>query len=96
MATHSAVLEGGMTESVIGSTLVAVLENVVGLVDFLETMLAVFVARIAVGMMLHRELAECRLEFNLGGSAGNTEDFVVIALRHSGAAPDSLRRKSRT
>ena len=96
MATHTTVLEGGMTEAVIGGTLVAVLENVVGLVDFLETMFALFVARITVRMMLHRKFAECRLELDLGGSSGNTEDFVVIALRHSGAAPDSLRRKSRT
>jgi hypothetical protein len=96
MATHTTVLEGGMAEAVIGGALVAVLEDVVGLVDFLKPMLALFVARITVRMMLHRKFAECCLELDLGGSSGNTEDFVVIALRHSGAAPDPLRRKSRT
>ena len=52
-----AVLECGMAETVIGGALVAVLEHVIGFVDFLEFVLAILVAGIAVGMPLHRELA---------------------------------------
>ena len=62
----AALLEGGMAETVIGGALVAVLEHLIGLVDFLELVLALGVARIAVRVMLHRELAEGGLEFDLG------------------------------
>ena len=43
------LLEGGMAEAVIGGALVAVLEHLVGLVDFLESMLAIAVAGILSG-----------------------------------------------
>jgi hypothetical protein len=46
-----------MPEAVIGGALVGVLEDVVGLVELLELVLAVLVAGIAVGMLLHGELA---------------------------------------
>ena len=52
-----AVLERGMAETVIGGAPVAVLEHVIGFVDFLELVFAILVAGIAVGMPLHRELA---------------------------------------
>ncbi len=57
-AAKPAVFEGGMAEAIIGRTLVRVLEDLVRLVDFLEAELAALVARIAVRMPLHRELAE--------------------------------------
>ena len=90
------LLEGGMTETVIGGAFVAILEDVVGLVDFFETMLALLVPRITVRVMLHRKFAEGCLQLNLGGGAGNAENFIIIALGHSYSAPDSRRRKSRT
>ena len=46
-----------MAEAVVGGALLLVLQDVVGLVDFLELCLAVLVAGIAVGVPLHRELA---------------------------------------
>ena len=57
---HAAVLEGGMAEPVIGGALLRVLQRLVGFVDFLELVLAGVIARIAVGMELHGELAESR------------------------------------
>src|SRR5262249_19280876 len=48
-----AVLEGGMAEAVIGGTLLLVLEDVVGLADFLELVFARLVARVAVRVKLH-------------------------------------------
>ena len=57
-AAAHAVLECGMAETVIGGALVRVLEDLVGLVDFLEAMLGVLIAGIAVRMTLHRQLAE--------------------------------------
>jgi hypothetical protein len=47
-----------MAETVIGRALVLVLEDLVGLVDFLELDLAGVIPRIAVGVKLHRKLAE--------------------------------------
>ena len=35
-------------------------------------------------MIRHRKLAVSALDFNLGGRAGDTEDFVKIAFRVSG------------
>ena len=64
-AAARALLEGGMAEAVIGGALLAVLQDVVGLVDFLEAVLAVLVAGIAVGVILHGELAERGLELGL-------------------------------
>ena len=64
-AAAHAVLERGVTEAVIGGALVAVLQHVIGFVDFLEVVLAFVVARIAVRMMLHGELAERGLEFGV-------------------------------
>src|SRR4029077_3397978 len=69
-----------MTEPVIGSALVAILEDFVGLVDFLETHLAGGVARILVRMPFHRELAECRLEFGFVRVSLDFKGFVVAAL----------------
>ncbi len=82
-AAHAALLEGGVAETVIGGALVAVLQNVVGLVDFLELVLALGVAGIAIRVMLHGELAEGRLEVDLGAFTGNTQDFIVVALGHA-------------
>src|SRR5581483_3890799 len=60
-AAARALLEGGVAEAVIGGALLAVLEDLVGFVDFLETDFAFGVAGIAVRMPLHRELAKGRL-----------------------------------
>src|SRR5262249_34390109 len=82
VAAHATMLECSVAESVVGRALVAVLEDVIGLVDFLETVLTVLVARIAVRMVLHGELAERCLELDLSGGAAHAENFVVVALRH--------------
>src|SRR5690606_34012225 len=57
-----------------------VLEALIGLVDFLELVLAGVVARIAVGMELHGELAEGALEFLVVRAFAHTERFVEISL----------------
>src|SRR5262249_34700372 len=79
--------EGGMAEAVIGGALVAVLEDVIGLVELLEAVLAILVARIAIRMVLHGQLAEGRLELHLGGRARHAQDLVVVAFRHVSASP---------
>ena len=86
-ATAAALLESGMAEAVIGGALVAILEDFVGLVEFAEFVLAFGVARIAIRMMLHGELAECALQLDLGAGARDAENFVIVALRHADVAP---------
>src|SRR5689334_17003783 len=60
-AAARALLEGSVAEAVIGGALLAVFQDLVGLVDFLETDFALGIAGILVRMPLHRELAESRL-----------------------------------
>jgi len=96
VSAHPTVFEGSVAETVIGGALVAVLEDIVGLVYFLEAVFAILVTRIAIGVMLHGKLAKRRLELDLGGGASNTQDFVVVALGHPSSRPNLPRRNSRT
>src|SRR3979490_2909077 len=69
-----------MTETVIGGALVAIFEDFVGFVDFLEADFAGGIARILVGVPFHRELAERRLELGLVRVSLDLKGFVVAAL----------------
>src|SRR5260370_4072151 len=80
---HPAVLEGGMAEAIIGRALVRVLEHFIGFVDLLEFALAA-VAGIAVGMILHGELAKRGLELRIAAGARDLQNLVVAALGHPG------------
>jgi hypothetical protein len=80
----AAVLEGGMTEAVIGGALLRILQRVVGFRHFLEFVLGFGVPRIAVRMKLHRKLAVGALERRLVGAFGYAEHFVKIAFCQSG------------
>src|SRR5262249_44566261 len=91
--SHAALFERGVTEPVISGTLLLVLQDIVGLVDFLETMLAILVAGIAIGVMLHRKLAKRGLHVRFARAALDPEHFVIISLgpyRH--ASPSCPRR----
>src|SRR5262249_53576235 len=80
--SHTAMLERCVAKPVIGGSFVAILENVVSLVDFLEAVLAILVARVAVRMVLHSKLAERRLELDLSAGASHPKNFIVVALGH--------------
>jgi hypothetical protein len=71
-----------MAEAVVCCAPVAVLQDVIGLVDFLEFVLAFLVVGIAVGMKFLGELAI--RAFDLFDRSGllTTEDFVIAAFRH--------------
>ena len=86
-ARTAAVLEGGMAEAVIGGALLRIAQALVGLVDFLELDLGGLVAVVAVGMELHGELAEGRLQHLLVAASRDAEDFVEVALAHSLLSP---------
>ncbi len=91
-AGTGAALEGGMAETVIGRALVRILQDLVGFVDLLETDLAVLVARVAIGMPFHRELAEGGFQLAVGGGALDLENLVVAALSHARVHPRHARR----
>src|SRR5256885_7222609 len=83
-----------MAIAVIGGALIAVLEDLVGFVDFLELHFAGGIARILVRMPFHRELAEGRLELGLVRGPIDFQGFVVAALGgHTSDPPEVLMPK---
>jgi hypothetical protein len=83
-----------MAEPVIGGALVAILQDFVGFVDFLEADFAVGIARILVRMPFHRELAEGRLELGLVRVPLDFKGFVVAALGRHPSDPPEVRSHS--
>jgi hypothetical protein len=77
--TSAAPAHAGMSEAVIQRSLLAVREDCVRFRDLFELVFRLRIIRIAVRMIRHRKLAVSALDFNLGGRAGDTEDFVKIA-----------------
>ena len=82
-AGMSAVLKGGVAETVIGCALVGVLENLVGLVDLLEAHLAVFVVGIAIGVPFHRQFAKCGFQLPFTCGAIDLQNLIIAALGHA-------------
>ena len=81
-AAAPAMLERGVAEAVVGGALLGVLEDVVGFADFLELVLAIIVAGIAVRMVFHRELAVRGLEVRVARPAHDAQHLVIVALGH--------------
>src|SRR4029077_6221459 len=85
--TAHAVLKCGMTKTVISGALVRILEDLIGLVDFLKAMLGCLVAGMAIRMALHRLLAKCSFYVAVAGSAVNLQGLVIAPLGHQ-SSPD--------
>src|SRR5271154_328139 len=71
-----------MTVSVVGCALVGVRKHAVGFAGFLEALLGFGIARVAVGVVLHRQLAICGLQFGFTYVPGDPEDFIVVCFAH--------------
>ena len=71
-----------MTELVVGRALLRVRQNLVSLFRFLELGLGGLVARIAVGMKLHRKPPVGLLDLGLRRVARDPERFVVVLFGH--------------
>ncbi len=80
--TAAAVFKRGMAVPVIGGALLVVLQDVIGFADFLEFLLGRLVARIAVRVIIHRQLAVGPLQLVGIGRFRHTEYFVKVPLRH--------------
>jgi hypothetical protein len=76
--------DASMSEAVIQRSFLAIGEDCVRFRDLLKLVLRLRIVRIAVRMIRHRQLAVSALDFNLGGRARDTENFVKIAFRVSG------------
>ena len=83
------MLERGVTETIIGGAFIAILQDFVGLVDFLEAYLAGGVARISVRMPFHGQFTKGRLELGFVRVPIDLKGFVVTALgRHQSIPPE--------
>jgi hypothetical protein len=69
-----------MAEAVVASALVLIGQDSIGFAAFLELFFRIWIVGIAIRMELHRKFPVRALDLNIGGRAGHTEDFVVIAL----------------
>jgi hypothetical protein len=78
-ASRSSATDSSVTVAIIKRALVRVGKNPVGLSDFFKTFLRIRVVRVAVRMVLHRELAICTLQFNLSHSAADAKHLVIVA-----------------
>ena len=74
--------KAGMAEAIVGRALLRVRQRLIGLVDFLEADLRCRIAGIAVGMALHRRLAEGGFQLRIGGAAGDAKRLVIITFGH--------------
>ena len=77
-ATHSAVLESGMAIAVIGCTLLRVLEAFIGLADRLEPGFGLGIARVAIRVIAHGQLAVRGLDRGIISAALHLEQLVIV------------------
>jgi len=79
-ATHAGLrVDAGVAVLVIGGAFLAIRQNLVGFLGFLELFLGARVVRIAVGVVLHGQLAVGLLDLVFAGVAVDAENFVKIA-----------------
>ena len=76
-------LEGSVAELVVFCLFVRVAQHIVGLSSLLELLLSLFVAGIAVGMVLQGQFAVGFLQLIGSGVLAHSKHFVVISLCHS-------------
>lgn len=77
-AEASGATDAGVAELVIARAFVGVAEHGVGFAALLEALLCVRIVRIAIRMVLHRELAIRTLDLDFGRGATYAEYLVVI------------------
>ncbi len=73
---------------VVGRLLFGVGEHLVGLLGLLEFLLRILAVRIAVRVVLHRELAIRLLDVVVARVLAHPEHFVVVTFCHGGSNPD--------
>ncbi len=69
-------VHAGVAVAIVGGAFLCVRQDAIGFVDFLEARFRAGIALVAVGMVLHRLLAERRFERDLIDGALNLQHFV--------------------
>ena len=72
---------------VVDGALLAVAENLVGLLGLLEFLLGILVTRIAIRVKFHGKTTVGLLDVGLRRGARQIEHLVVVAFRHSASPP---------
>ncbi len=85
-----------VAEAVVQAALLGVGEHRVRLGALLELLFGGLVARIAIRVVLHRQLAVRALDLDVGRRARDAEDLVVVALAHAFATFTIAGRSSRS
>jgi hypothetical protein len=80
-----------VTVLVVGRALPGIGENFVGFLRLLEALFGLGVIGVAIGMVLHRELAIGLLEVILGRIACDAEHLVIISFCHGSLVPEFHR-----
>ena len=78
--TAGLLVDTRMAVLIIGGTFLAIRKNLVSLLAFLEFFLRPRIVRIAVGVVLHGQLAVGLLDLVFTGVAVDAENFINIAL----------------
>ncbi len=80
-------IDARMAVLVVRRTLLRVRQHFIGFLHLLEMPFRILVARIAVGVVLHRELAISLLDFVIACVLCDAQNLVVIPFRHFGSTP---------
>jgi len=81
-SARAAAVHARMAETVIGRALLLVRQDGVGFGDFLEARHGLFRAAVAVGVVLHRQLAIGALEHGGVHRPLDPQNLVIVTLRH--------------
>ena len=82
-AAHARLrIDASVAVLIVGSPLLAVREDFVGFLGFLEVFFRLGIVRIAVRVMLHGQLAVGLLDFFFRGVAIDAENVVKVAFCH--------------
>ena len=72
----------GMAEAIVGGALLRIAQDAIGLARLLEFLFGRGIVRIAIGMVALGEFAVSAFNLLIAGSLADTQNFVIISLRH--------------
>ena len=78
-ASAGRVAHSSMPEAIVKRALLRIGKHGIGFGDFLEALFRIWIIRVAIGMVLHRELAICAFQFLIAYGAAHGQYFVIVA-----------------
>src|ERR1700732_5376594 len=92
--SDTAMFEGGMTVAIVSRPFLRIRQRLIGFVQFLELHLGLPIAGIAVGMTLHRRLAESRFHLGVRAPFRDAKNFVIVPSHHRASRSNPYARRS--